>query len=235
MAGMIAEIKNIVDIVTSAVRSTDALRRSSRRKELYADLLEAYFHFSAVKKNGTMLLDLAGAEPVEKVSKMPAGEAKAYVDICQRLIIEQQKRLYRLNELLQAQALLDIFGPDFRRRVDDIIGTKEKGLLGAAAGVEFYLIFGGGLSKADDVEAYGKEKAVFRYQGRIVLLIVGTDQESEVIDLEKARTNLRELELAAEELRKIIAGQCDPDTLIELTNAAEARAGFSPTSKKKGA
>jgi hypothetical protein len=187
--------------------------------------IEAYFHFLAVQRSGVVLLDLGGAKPVEHVSQMSKDNAAAYAEVCWKLIVEQQKRLHRLNELLHGHAALDIFGANFRSRIDKIIGDKEKGLLGAAAAVEFYLI--GFVSLNDEeVSTYGREMAAFRYQGHIISMIVGTDHESEVIDLELARANLDALSSATEELRKVIMQQCDHDLLLELTKAAEAKAIF---------
>jgi hypothetical protein len=140
---------------------------------------------------------LTGKKSLEQVMLLPREERSSFASRVYQVLLTQRLILRKLSDLFYKQPIFDLFDSNLKRRLEELIGSKEKGLLSIGAALEMYLIFG--MHPSRPLDTPENELAHFRYQASIVSEVFSED--SEIIDVKFAKKELKKLRDANEKLR----------------------------------
>jgi hypothetical protein len=218
-------LAELLDALLKAVSQVRGITDETRRRDTGRDLLAACVLVSEIVQNGDKLLKLAGTDPVGKITGMNEQERRPYAAECHQMLNEQVNRMVALSRLLEDAPVLQIVDSNLKRELDEIIGTKEKGLMSIAAPVGFYLSMGA-IPEQEDITKYGAELASMRYQSQVLAVVFSNDANdvSAHIDMDSASNNLNELSAAGDRLRKHVTELFSQEEIVLLAKAAEKRA-----------
>jgi hypothetical protein len=217
-------LAQLLDVLFRAATKLREIKEQKRRRETACDLIAACLLAEELVQKGKALMELAGPDPIKKVTDMNTEKRIAYVAECERLLHGQLKRLAGLSSLLEDVPILQLLDIVLKRELDAIIGTKEKGLMAIAAPLGIYLTLGAP-SEQGEVKMYGKTLASFRYQGDIIALLFGGDPTASTLEIDKisAVDNFNELLNAAERLSKHVNQLLSKEEIILLAREARKR------------
>ncbi len=219
---MIQYLKTAVDILLKGLNlHLDVISKRNRNK-LLLDLLTFYHCLSRLVENGDDLLSLTAKKSLEQVMLLPAEERSSFASRVYQVLLTQRLLLRKLSDLIYKQPIFDLFDSNLKSRLEELIGSKEKGLLSIAADLEMYLIFGMHPSRLLDTPE--KELAHFRHQAGIVRDVFSED--SEIIDVKLAKKDLKKLRDANEKLRLKINELFTLDEQLKYVKKAKKIASF---------
>lgn len=219
---MFQELKTAVDIVNSALDLRSKIVRRKRKRELLLDLLTFYFCLNRLIENGYELLSVAGREPLKRAMALPPEERLKFSSKVYSLLLTQRLLLGKLSELIYAppmQPMMELFDASLKGELQQLINSKERGLLSIGAALEFYFIFGN-KPLPDEVEKYEEEIAKFRYQADIVSITL-SGRSRKVINIKSIKNNLENLRAAGERLHTKINELYSQDEQIEFVKKAK--------------
>ena len=210
---MFAELKLIVDLVTTGVTDLCTLKSKGDRHKLVLRMLEAYFLLKDCLDEGAALVSEAGADPVATLKSMSADKAGATIERWDHILRKQGIRLNRLRDYFLSQDHLTVVAPDLQAQVVKAVGSKVSRvttIFGIGASLFFYSKFP--LAVTPD------EKAQY------VLVMAGTSRA--VINMPKIK---REIATLAESLRKyrtVIDRLLTNEEIVKLSKRARESTRF---------
>ena len=218
---MFSDLKSTVEAIIGAVQVYRKVKSTRLRNEAGTDLLEAQIHFDEIQKIGIKLLEIGGSDPAARLCALTEDNRRTELRRIHMLLAKQQRRLHKLNSLIHEHLFLDVFSDGTRSRIKELIGTKEEGLIGVVAAIEFYFIFGP-LLRTEDAKTRGEDVAMLQYQGDLILAM-HEGMHASTIDVETARTNLTDLRNAVKELRRVITAHFSLEECMLLSQQAKGR------------
>jgi hypothetical protein len=222
-------IAELLEVLLKAVSKGLDVKDQRRRRETIRDLLAASIVAGDIVSNGKALLEMAGIDPVQKVTEMNEAERRPYASQCLQMLRQQMNRLESLSRLLEDAPVIQLLDAQLKRELDAIIGTKQEGLMSIAAPLGIYLGLGA-FPDDNDEKQYGTEIACMRYQAEVMFVVLagnrnGGDPHADVhIDIPSATANLNELQAAADRLQKRVGELTTTEEVIILAKDAEKRA-----------
>jgi hypothetical protein len=220
---VIDQLAKLAELMLKVTERRSAVIETKHKRELLLDLLTTYFILRGVLEVGQRLIEHAGDDAVETVTRMPPPDASKWLVECKYLILAQRAKLHRLSKLLGCDGLpiVDILDSDLRTELHRLIGSKESGLYSLGAGLEIHLLFGG-LPSQEDLSIYGRAVANLRSDAHILQALISSDGEP--IAIVRVQTDLKAIESATERLRAVISDICSKSEMLELSAEAERRA-----------
>ena len=126
-----------------------------------------------------ILLTVAGWYPLKRVMTLSPEERLKFSSKVYALLLTQRLLPGKLSDLIYAppmQPMMELFDSSLKRELQQLVDSKERGLLSIGAALEFYFIFGD-RPLPRQVEKYGEEVAKFRYQADIVSITYRAGRE----------------------------------------------------------
>ena len=217
-------LANLLSTLLKGVSQIREITDQKRRRDTIRDLLSACLVADEIVGSGEALLRLAGSDPVRKITEMREEERRPYASECCRLLGDQLRRLRTLSGLLEDAPVIGILDANLKRKLDALIGTKEKGLLAIASPLGIYLLFGP-LPEQGEIELYGSDLARMRYQAEILsaMFARGDNDVETHIDLDSAAANLNKLSNASSRLRERVTKLASQEEIVLLAGKAKKR------------
>ncbi len=217
---MLAELKAFVDVLAKAVPLAYRGYQSQKRKEVLLELQEAFFIFKGLIETGEELLELAGPDPVLKVSELCAEQMDLHCATVQTRLTIQSFRMGRLGEIFLSKPFLDIQDPGLRRQFEAAVGGKGGGLYSLGAALFFHRLFGAA-RKQDELEDEFKRRIALE-QAEFLRSIYAPG--SGMIDVVEQRKLVEQLKQMQSKLAEMIDSLCTKEEQIDLASRAEVLA-----------
>ncbi len=216
---MFKELKSGVDILHSALEIRSKIIKRKQKRQLRNDLLVFYFCLSRLIKNGRELLSVAGREPLKRIMALPSDNRLKISSDVYSLLLTQRLLLRKLSNLINGQPIMELFDSSLKEELQNLVNSKEKGLLSIGAALEFYFLLGGKPAYRE-IESHGEEIARFRYQTGIVSITL-SGSSKKVMNVRSIKQNIENLKEASERLREKINELFTSDEQMEFVKKAK--------------
>jgi hypothetical protein len=216
---MLAELKVFADVLAKVIPGALKQLKAHQRREVLLELQESFFILQGLQDSGTKLLELAGPDPILKLSEIPRERLDEHYERCDMQLRQQGFRLHRLGDIFLKKPFLDFIDPTLRAELDRAIGSKGEGLYSLGAGLFFHFLFGKARKQNESDDAYAQRMR--EEQGDFIAKLFG---DSDKVDVAKHRAILDDLKALQRRLGDTINEVCTNDERIELASKAEALA-----------
>lgn len=194
---------------------------SSTRIKNSESLFEIQILVDQIAEGAKSLIDLAGSRDAIDLLNMPKEELEEKYNLSQVYIGLQLERMKRIHTLLEESDVLSIELPDVKKKLDDLIGSKEGGLYSIGAAMQFNLMFCFSIEKDDDeidwVKTNEKHKEFIKY------VIDGNDGDSS-FDIVKHKELVTQIENTTKEFSSAIKEYLKPAERLRCRQKAKERA-----------
>lgn len=205
---MIKEISMIVKTLIGALKGLTQMSQEAEKRTDNLQLLKIYFLLKDVHEDGCALLELASPSPVDYVKAASSEVLTKRLEIWDSVLRRQGARLHEIQNFLNLRSDLSIINPKAKKIIAVIVGSKRGrvlNLFGLGAGLFFRTV----LPLNETPEDIGN------------LVIKSLDLHgSEILDLNKIKLELVDLDEALEEYRKILYGFMSNEDIRKLSDRA---------------
>jgi hypothetical protein len=222
--------KTVAEILIKAVGALKKRSKDKRTREDLLDLVTAFYCIRGITRTGYALLELS-ERLKSRIHSMPDLEVRQYATYALKGIGRQFHRMRVLGNVLERQPVLDLLDPDLRAELRQVIGSKEEGLFAIAAALGVFLSPIHWIALASSPAGERERQILTHESGLIDLMYSGNDQDR--LDPKLGRTQLADLEAAAERLRRGLRELLTRDEMLELSREAELRVKGPPPSPSR--
>lgn len=212
---MFAQLKGIVDLLTSSIKTFRDFKTSKQREDNVLELLKIYFVFKDCVDESESLISDAGTDPVAKVASMSAEDAAHTLSRWDSALTRQAFRLRALEQHLLGQDELAVIDPALQDQIIRVIGYKMDSavtLHGIGAALVIRVMF--------PVAVTDEERAVY--------ISVMAGSEDRQIDIPRVRLEISALRAALDEYRKVVERFVSSDELLRFSKKAREATLMAP-------
>jgi hypothetical protein len=205
---MFSYLKDVVDLIRSAITDFRKFKSKRERKAIVLHLLKLSFMLKDCVDEGEELVEEAGSNPVAKINAMPGDEAISTLTRWDLILHKQGRRLYELQGYIYGEHHLAVINPRLQDKLSKVIGDKMQRTV-TLHGIGATLF----LRNMFPIENTNNEKA------RLVALMAGVESE-DALDIQKVHRDIAELRNSLDEYSAVVHQLVSREELFELTTKA---------------
>ena len=210
---MFAQLKVIVDLLTTGVTDAWSLKTKLERKHAVLRILETYFLLKDCVDEGLALITEAGSNPGAALCGMSQEVAQETIMRWDLTLRKQGLRLYRLQGHIYGQDHLTIVAPDVQELIGKAIGSKFDRVVNLqriGASLFFYQAF--------PVAETPDEKAGY--------ISVMAGSRNNHISLPRIKREVRALREGLDQYRQVVEKLVSHDEIVKLSEQARKATRF---------